>query len=44
MQANPLQLTDNALRVLRHRYLAKRPDGTVAETPADMFRRVASTT
>jgi len=35
------QLSENALRVLRHRYLAKRPDGTIAETPAEMFRRVA---
>ena len=34
-------LTENALRVLRHRYLTKRADGTVVETPGQMFRRVA---
>jgi len=36
------ELSENARRVLRHRYLAKRPDGTVVETPAEMFRRVAA--
>ncbi len=32
--------SDNALRMMKKRYLAKRPDGT-QETPAEMFRRVA---
>ena len=35
-----LELTDNATRVLAHRYLAKRPDGTVSETPEQLFARV----
>ena len=34
--------SENALRVLERRYLLKDEDGKVAETPADMFRRVAS--
>jgi len=38
----PLQLSDNAIRVLRRRYLIRRDDGEVIETPAQMFRRVAS--
>ncbi len=42
MNDDALQLTDNALRVLRHRYLAKSPEGELTETPAGMFRRVAS--
>ncbi len=33
-------LTDNALQVLRARYLA-REDGVVVETPAQLFQRVA---
>ena len=33
-------LTDNALQVLRARYLA-REDGVVVESPAELFRRVA---
>ncbi|MBN1857283.1 MAG: vitamin B12-dependent ribonucleotide reductase [Dehalococcoidia bacterium] len=36
-----LHLSDNALRVLERRYLAKDADGKAAETPAAMFRRVA---
>lgn len=35
------KLTENAERVLKKRYLAKDPDGKSAETPAEMFRRVA---
>jgi ribonucleoside-diphosphate reductase alpha chain len=34
-------LTDNALRVLRARYLRRDPAGQVVETPEGMFRRVA---
>ncbi len=33
--------SDNAMTVLRKRYLRKGPDGKPAETPAQMFRRVA---
>ncbi|OPY31765.1 MAG: ribonucleotide-diphosphate reductase subunit alpha [Methanomassiliicoccales archaeon PtaU1.Bin124] len=40
MEADPA-LTENALRVLRHRYLIKDEEGAVVETPAQMFRRVA---
>ena len=36
-----LQLSANALKVLRARYLKKDERGHVAETPAGMFRRVA---
>lgn len=36
-------LTENALRVLRARYLIKDEHGKVIETPEDMFRRVART-
>lgn len=35
------RLSANARTVLRQRYLAKNADGTVCETPADMFLRVA---
>ena len=41
MDQPSLQLSDNALAVLRHRYLIRRPDGSVAETPENMFMRVA---
>ncbi|MEK7611969.1 MAG: adenosylcobalamin-dependent ribonucleoside-diphosphate reductase [Patescibacteria group bacterium] len=34
--------SENAIKMMRKRYLAKRADGS-QETPADMFRRVAST-
>ncbi|MCH7994420.1 MAG: vitamin B12-dependent ribonucleotide reductase [Planctomycetes bacterium] len=36
-----LGLAENALRVLRARYLKKDEDGQVTEVPADLFRRVA---
>ena len=36
-----LQLTSNALTVLRKRYLIKDLEGNTVETPEDMFRRVA---
>ncbi|HUU44319.1 MAG TPA: ribonucleotide reductase N-terminal alpha domain-containing protein, partial [Acidobacteriota bacterium] len=35
------KLAENALRVLERRYLKKDDEGQVAETPAEMFRRVA---
>jgi len=35
------QLSENALAVLRTRYLAKDETGRVVETPAELFRRVA---
>jgi ribonucleoside-diphosphate reductase alpha chain len=38
-----MELTENALKVLRARYLMKNEDGEVIETPQGMFRRVAST-
>ncbi len=37
-----LVLTSNALVVLERRYLLKNPDGSLAETPEELFRRVAS--
>ena len=37
-----IPLSDNALTVLRKRYLLRGPDGEPAETPAQMFWRVAS--
>jgi len=36
-----LELSDNALKVLRRRYLLKDEHGQVTETPEQMFRRVA---
>ncbi len=38
-----LGLAENALRVLRARYLKKDESGKVTETPKDLFRRVAGT-
>jgi len=37
-----MELTDNALKVLKRRYLLKDRYGNVIETPEQMFRRVAS--
>ncbi|MEC4686288.1 MAG: adenosylcobalamin-dependent ribonucleoside-diphosphate reductase [Nitrospirota bacterium] len=37
-----LNLTENALRVLRARYLLKNEKGEIIESPEGMFRRVAS--
>ncbi len=39
--AGDFSLSDNALTVLRRRYLQKGPDGVAIETPEEMFRRVA---
>jgi ribonucleoside-diphosphate reductase alpha chain len=36
-----IKLTENAMAVLKRRYLRKGPDGQIAETVAQMFRRVA---
>lgn len=36
-----MELTENALKVLRARYLLKDENGIVIETPEEMFRRVA---
>ncbi|MRG77785.1 MAG: adenosylcobalamin-dependent ribonucleoside-diphosphate reductase [ANME-2 cluster archaeon] len=36
-----MELSDNALKVLRRRYLLKDEHGQVTETPEQMFRRVA---
>ena len=38
---NRLDLSENALRVLKRRYLRKNRKGKVIETPEQMFRRVA---
>ena len=35
------KLTDNALFILKQRYLKRNKDGTVIETPSQMFRRTA---
>ncbi|MFA5063338.1 MAG: vitamin B12-dependent ribonucleotide reductase [Candidatus Omnitrophota bacterium] len=37
-----MQLSENALKVLKRRYLKKDEEGKVIETPEEMFRRVAS--
>lgn len=36
-----MELTENALKILKARYLLKDEKGNVMETPKDMFRRVA---
>ena len=36
------ELTPNALYILKKRYLLRGKDGRIKETPAQMFRRVAS--
>ena len=41
MKVHTPRLSENALRVLRHRYLAKDAAGAVVETPAELFQRVA---
>ena len=38
-----MDLTENALTVLKSRYLLKNEEGKVIETPEEMFRRVART-
>ena len=38
-----LQLSENSIKVLEKRYLKRNEDGTVTETAADMFLRVART-
>lgn len=40
-QHTDIHLTDNALTVLKRRYLAKDAEGRVIETPRDLFLRVA---
>ena len=40
-QVPGLEITANALEVLRRRYLAKNREGEIIETPDEMFRRVA---
>ena len=41
MNKNPSNLSENSLRVLKRRYLAKNELGEITETPEGMFRRVA---
>jgi ribonucleoside-diphosphate reductase alpha chain len=38
-----MELSENALRVLRARYLIKNEEGNITETPEEMFGRVAKT-
>ncbi|MBI2832638.1 MAG: vitamin B12-dependent ribonucleotide reductase [Chloroflexi bacterium] len=40
-ESTPAQITDNALHVLKKRYLKKDKQGNPIETPEEMFRRVA---
>jgi ribonucleotide reductase alpha subunit len=37
-----MELTENVLKVLEAQYLPKNEEGTVVETPEEMFRRVAA--
>lgn len=37
-----MRLSENAVVILKQRYLAKDEDGNIIETPEEMFRRVAS--
>ena len=37
-----LNLSDNALQILKKRYLTKNADGKVIEKPEDLFKRVAN--
>lgn len=39
---NKMNLSQNAIKVLEKRYLKRDKDGNCTETPADMFKRVAS--
>jgi len=41
MRDSELEISENCLRVLKKRYLAKDEEGRVIETPEQMFRRVA---
>jgi ribonucleoside-diphosphate reductase alpha chain len=41
MEVNVMKLSDNAVKVLEKRYLAKDENGNLIETPEQMFRRVA---
>jgi ribonucleoside-diphosphate reductase alpha chain len=43
MEVNVMKLSDNAVKVLERRYLAKDENGNLIETPEQMFRRVAKT-
>jgi len=40
-RGSSLPLSENAIRVLRRRYLKRDTEGNVTETPEEMFRRVA---
>ena len=41
-KVNELNFSENAIKVLEKRYLKRDKDGNCIETPADMFKRVAS--
>ncbi len=38
----PMELTDNAIRILEARYLQRNGDGNIIETPEELFQRVAN--